>query len=269
MQSSHCLCAQSHRVWASSILQHLNTETSIALVLWENSYCLQPKERKKQSEPTEVTHCHCHNCWNTSPAATVCSHPLVGLNGHTASVNECQSSTQRNAMKHLCFIYTSIPGAILSDCPFASIRHTATKCDEILLGGSVPAAIPPASPSDVVGQHHRTGGTTFGAALTLAITACSNHFYSHRLTSDSPGCSQSASLITQPHGAGEGGADVFCLFFFLSKLTFCFQKGCLTLVWYVTMKKCVSWQPSYILSLSVLYQGSKLLPGPAAQAQAW
>lgn len=69
-------------------------------------------------------------------------------------------------MKHLCFIYTSIPGAILSDCPFVSIHHTATKCDEILLGGSVPAAIPPASPSDVVGQHHRTGGTTFGAALT-------------------------------------------------------------------------------------------------------
>lgn len=31
-------------------------------------------------------------------------------------------------------------------------------------GGSAPISIPPASPFDVVGQHHRTGGITFGAA---------------------------------------------------------------------------------------------------------
>ena len=31
-------------------------------------------------------------------------------------------------------------------------------------GGSAPISVPPASPFDVVGQHHRTGGITFGAA---------------------------------------------------------------------------------------------------------
>ena len=35
---------------------------------------------------------------------------------------------------HPCFISTSMSDAILSDCPSAAIRHTATKCNRILLG---------------------------------------------------------------------------------------------------------------------------------------
>lgn len=36
--------------------------------------------------------------------------------------------------KYLCFMHTSRPGTILSDCPLAAICHTATKHDGILVG---------------------------------------------------------------------------------------------------------------------------------------
>ena len=31
-----------------------------------------------------------HQCWNTPPTTSLCSHPLVGLHKHSASVSECQ-----------------------------------------------------------------------------------------------------------------------------------------------------------------------------------
>ena len=33
--------------------------------------------------------CHCH-CWNASPTTSLWSHPLFGLQKHSASISECQ-----------------------------------------------------------------------------------------------------------------------------------------------------------------------------------
>ena len=43
-------------------------------------------------------------------------------------------STWRNSVPHLCFIRTSTPDAILSDCPSAAVWHTATKWNGKLVG---------------------------------------------------------------------------------------------------------------------------------------
>ena len=43
-------------------------------------------------------------------------------------------SAWRNPVTHLCFIYTSISGTILSDCPSAAVCHTATTRNKILVG---------------------------------------------------------------------------------------------------------------------------------------
>ena len=43
-------------------------------------------------------------------------------------------STWRNSVPHLCFRYTSMSDAAVSDCPSAAICHTATKYNGILAG---------------------------------------------------------------------------------------------------------------------------------------
>src|SRR5258705_5533954 len=55
--------------------------------------------------------------------------------------------------------------AILSDCLPAAIWRTATKLMEYWREGSTSTAIPPTSSSDVVVQHNKIGGISFGAPL--------------------------------------------------------------------------------------------------------
>lgn len=73
--------------------------------------------------------------------SSLCSHPLFTLHKHTACVNECQRvpsfSTWKNSMAQLCFIYTSLSGVILSDCPSAAFCCAVTKCNEKLVGSFI------------------------------------------------------------------------------------------------------------------------------------
>ena len=34
--------------------------------------------------------CCCHHCWNVPLTNSLCSHPLIGLQKHSASIDECQ-----------------------------------------------------------------------------------------------------------------------------------------------------------------------------------
>ena len=55
--------------------------------------------------------------------------------------------------------------AILLDCPSAVICRTATEFNGILAGRFNLYCISTTFASDVVGQHNKIGGITFGAAL--------------------------------------------------------------------------------------------------------
>ena len=70
-----------------------------------------------QSALAEMTHCSCHHCWNASPTASLCSHPLFGLHEiqqALVNVSGLHFSTGRNSVTHLCFIYTSTLDVIVS-----------------------------------------------------------------------------------------------------------------------------------------------------------
>jgi len=62
----------------------------------------------------------------------------------------------RNLIPHLCFIWTPMSDATLSDCPSAAIRHMATSRNRCWWEGSASTAIPTTSTSDAVGQQNKT-----------------------------------------------------------------------------------------------------------------
>ena len=120
---------------------------------------------RKKSTLVEVACCWL--CWNVSPATLLCWLLPFGLiSVQQASIMSIVAivCVWRNSVAHLCFICTSMLDAILSGCPSAAICHRAIKCNGILVKGSTSTAIAPTSISDVMGQHHKTGGITFRAA---------------------------------------------------------------------------------------------------------
>jgi hypothetical protein len=72
------------------------------------------------------------------------------------------------SMIHLCFIYTSMTDAILPDFSSAAVHYTAIQLTNYWWKGSTSTAIPPASTSNIIGQHNKIGGITFGAPLLLS-----------------------------------------------------------------------------------------------------
>jgi len=70
-----------------------------------------------------------------------------------------------NSVFHLCFIHTFIPDTILSECPSAAICHMAITYKGIWVGRFNFCCHTTAS--DIMGQHHKIGGITFGAALVV------------------------------------------------------------------------------------------------------
>ena len=74
-------------------------------------------------------------------------------------------SAWRNSIAYFCFICISMSDAVLSDCSSASIGHRATKCNKYWQKGSTSTVKPLTSAPDVMGQHNKTGGVTFRAAL--------------------------------------------------------------------------------------------------------
>ena len=52
--------------------------------LWTRA-CLPHLEKS-----VPVNHCCCCRCWNAPSTASLCSQPLLGLQKHSANINECQ-----------------------------------------------------------------------------------------------------------------------------------------------------------------------------------
>jgi len=64
--------------------------------------------------------------------------PLVVIQKHSVRTDKRQwvpfFPAWMNSVTPLCFICISMSDTILSDCPFAAICHTATKCNGVLVG---------------------------------------------------------------------------------------------------------------------------------------
>ena len=67
-----------------------------------------------------------------------------------------------------CFIFTSMSGAIVSDCPSAAICHMAITCNGILVGRFNLYCHTTSIHPNVVGQHNKIG-VTFRACLVYVI----------------------------------------------------------------------------------------------------
>ena len=113
-------------------------------------------------------HYCCHHCWNAPPTASLCSRLLFDLHRCSASVDKCQW-------------VPSFPCGGVQFHTFASYVQNST-----------PTVIPPTSALNVVGQHNKTGGINFGAALLHFHQPwlCKNGFilfptskYTHKISS--------------------------------------------------------------------------------------
>ena len=100
---------------------------------------------------------------------SLCSHPLFGLHKHLASVSKHQwlehfphGGTQWHTFASATLPYWTPFGQTAPLLPSVTHQqHVMAYWWE----GSTPTAILPASTPDVVNQHNKTGGITFGAAL--------------------------------------------------------------------------------------------------------
>src|SRR5258705_14005340 len=70
-------------------------------------------------------------------------------------------------MTNVFFLRPTMSYAILSGCPPAAFGCTETKLMGYWKEGSTSTAIPPTSASDVVDQHNKIGGISFGAPLIV------------------------------------------------------------------------------------------------------
>ena len=112
------------------------------------------------SVPAKVTHYHCCHCCNappTSPCAHI--HCLVSINLQRALIN---------VNGHHFFLVEELSCTSLLH-PHFCVRHHFVRlllCCHLSHSQVQPLlTIPPPSASDVLGQHHKTGGITFRAAL--------------------------------------------------------------------------------------------------------
>lgn len=114
--------------------------------------------------------CH-HHSWNALHTALLCSHPLVGLRKHSASIRECQWVLFFSCVAE----FSDAPSFRLhfqvmhfSDRP-PQQQNTAENWWE----GTASTATPPRCTSDVVGQQNNVGGVTFGEASHMMALLCS------------------------------------------------------------------------------------------------
>ena len=68
-------------------------------------------------------------------------------------------------MTHLCFIYSSLLDAVLSDTPLLPGVSWQQNVTEYWWEGSASTAILPTCSTDIMGQHHKIGGITFRVVL--------------------------------------------------------------------------------------------------------
>jgi len=98
------------------------------------------------------------------PTTLLCSHPLFGPHEHPASAEEWGAilPTKRNSVTHSA----SDAPPCHAFCQTAPLLPSVTQQQHgTLVARFDPCCTPPTSAPDVVGQHNKTEGITFGAAL--------------------------------------------------------------------------------------------------------
>ena len=111
-----------------------------------------------------MTDCHCY--WNISPTTSLYSHPLFGLQKHSANISECQ---QVQSFHHGGIQWHTFDlNALLCQIPFcqtAPLLPSVTWQQNGGWEGSASTATPSTFASDFVGKHHKVGSNALKAAL--------------------------------------------------------------------------------------------------------
>ena len=124
-----------------------------------------------------LSHYCCH-CWNTPLTTSLYSHPLFDLHKRSASVNGCQrvKFLPHEGIQWHTFASHTFPCQMLL-CQTAPLLLSVIgqqNVTEYWWEGPTSTAVTPTSTSDIVGQHNKIGGITFGSALVhspwLSIT---------------------------------------------------------------------------------------------------
>ena len=114
------------------------------------------------------TRCHCRQCWNAPPTPD-CSHPLFGLHKCSASIDGCVSRCHffpHGGIQWHTFTSYVLPRQMPfgQTAPLLLLVTWQQHVTKYRQEASTSTAIPPTSTPDLMGQHNKTGGITFGAA---------------------------------------------------------------------------------------------------------
>ena len=107
--------------------------------------------------------CHHCYCWNTSPTTSLCSHPWFGL--HKCLQVSLNVSGYHFFLSGGIQLHTFSSSAV--PCQTAPLLSSvAYKQIKYWWEGSTFTSIPATFASNIVGQHNKKGGITFGKVLT-------------------------------------------------------------------------------------------------------
>ena len=120
---------------------------------------------------------HCHHCWNATPI-TSCSHPLLGLHSHSASVNECQwvPFVPHGGIQRHTFASYALPCQTLF-CQTSLLLPSVTWQQNIMehwWEGSTSTVIPP-STSDMSGQYKNRHYFQNRCCTSISLQVCFAH----------------------------------------------------------------------------------------------
>ena len=119
-----------------------------------------------------LSHCCCH-CWYAPPTTSLCSYQVFGFHKCSASIDECQlvQLFLHGEIQFHPFASFTVP-CQTPFCQTASLLPSVAQQQSVMeywwecLDASV---LPTSSASDIVGQHNRKGGITFGATLAHSL----------------------------------------------------------------------------------------------------
>ena len=126
---------------------------------------------KKSLHATLITICTSEG--DSPPTSSLCSHPLLGLHQHSASISECQwvlFTLQGGIRLHI--IASSALPYQMPFCQTVPLLPSVTSQQNVMeywQEGSASTAITPTPASEIVGQHNKIGGITFRAAIMCKL----------------------------------------------------------------------------------------------------
>jgi len=144
--------------------QFLRYKTLFFSIVTTVSYLFPPAMNKslnavlRKSAQVEVTHCHHHHCWNAPPTASLCSHPLFGLQKSLATfMNVSGAIFPHGGIQFHTFASCTLP-CQMPFCQTATLLPSVTQQQNIIeywRECSASTAMPSTTASNIVGPHRR------------------------------------------------------------------------------------------------------------------